>query len=134
MINLIVACGEDRVIGKMDDFLTIQEDWDYLWIQLRGSMIMGKSAIKSSRSILLTGGYCLTKVRHSLLPCPDRTLSGYGNFMATRQPIWICGGEAVYRKHFLCEPSLFNSYKKKFEGMFIFLMGKHISRVYPEKK
>ena len=121
MINLIVACGEDRVIGKNGRLpWTIQEDWDYFMDTTSGgSMIMGKICyqefekhIADREVIALTKSktfrYSHARTAHSL----DTAIS-----MATRQPIWICGGEAVYREAFPLASRLYLTLiKKKFEG------------------
>ena len=73
MINLIVACGEDRVIGKNGRLpWTIQEDWDYFMDTTSGgSMIMGKICYQEfEKHIADREVIALTKVRHSATPMP----------------------------------------------------------------
>ena len=104
MINLIVACDRNRVIGKNGKLpWSIQEDWDYfLRTTAGGAMIMGKICYQEFETyaegrelIALTRdrGYRFphAKTAHNM----KQALS-----LATQKPIWICGGEAIYQEAF----------------------------------
>lgn len=125
MINLIVACGNNRVIGK-DGRLpwSIREDWDYfLRTTAAGTMIMGKVCyqefevhIGDREVIALTRDknfrFAHAKTANSL---------DHGISLATRNPIWVCGGEALYREAFPMASRLYLTLiKKSFDGDIFF--------------
>ena len=104
MINLIVACDRNRLIGKNGKLpWSIKEDWDYfLKTTAGGAMIMGKICYQEFEThaggrevIALTRDrgfrFPFAKTAHSL----RQALS-----LATQEPIWICGGEAIYKEAF----------------------------------
>ena len=104
MINLIVACDRNRLIGKNGKLpWSIQEDWDYfLKTTAGGAMIMGKICYQEFEThaegrevIALTRDlgfrFPFAKTAHSL----RQALT-----LATQEPIWICGGEAIYKEAF----------------------------------
>jgi dihydrofolate reductase len=104
MINLIVACDRNRVIGKNGKLpWSIQEDWDYFMrTTAGGSMIMGKICYQEfephapDRDVIamtrdLEYRFPHAKTAHSI----KHALS-----LASHDPIWICGGEAIYQEAF----------------------------------
>ena len=102
MINLIVACGHNRVIGKKGRLpWSIEEDWDYfLKTTAGGTMIMGKTCydefepyIEEQEIIGLTRDnsfrFANAKTAHSL----KHALS-----QASLPTVWICGGASLYKE------------------------------------
>ena len=102
MINLIVACDLNRVIGKNGKLpWSIKEDWDYFMDKTSGgSMVMGKTCYyefepyAGGRELIVlthnvSSKFAKAKAANSL----DHALS-----LATHSPIWICGGEKLYEE------------------------------------
>ena len=104
MINLIVACGNNRVIGKNGRLpWSIKEDWNYFMeTTVAGSMIMGKICYQEFECHIGTREV-IALTRDSSFQYPHaRTANSLNTAisMATCRPIWICGGEALYREAF----------------------------------
>ena len=121
MINLIVACGQDRVIGKKGRLpWSIEEDWKYFMETTKGgSMIMGKVCYQEfekhieDREVIGLTRSTTFKYPHA------RTANSLqeGISIATRRPIWICGGEALYKEAFALADRLYITLiNKPFEG------------------
>ena len=102
MINLIVACDLNRVIGKNGKLpWSIKEDWDYFMEKTScGSMVMGKTCYyefepyaDGRELIVLTHNvsskFAKAKAANSLK---------HALALATHSPIWICGGEKLYQE------------------------------------
>lgn len=120
MINLIAACGNNRVIGK-DGRLPwhIQEDWDYFMQTTKnGSMIMGHTCYQEfaphskNRDVI-----ALTRNPHFHFPLAKTANSLQAAIsLASRNTIWICGGAALYKEAF---PLASRLYLTLIEGDFV---------------
>ena len=104
MINLIVACGKNRVIGNRGRLpWSIQEDWDYFMKTTQnGTMIMGRTCYQEfaphskNRDVI-----ALTRDPHFQFPLAKTANSlKEAISLASRNTIWICGGEALYQEAF----------------------------------
>jgi dihydrofolate reductase len=130
MINLIVACDQNRVIGKNGKLpWSIQEDWDYFMrTTAGGSMIMGKICYQEfephakDRDLI-----AMTKDRDYRFPYAKTAHSmQHALSLANHDPIWICGGEAIYREAFPLADSLYLTLiDDTFEGDVYFPEWKH---------
>ena len=121
MINLIVACGKDRVIGKNGRLpWSIQEDWDYFMkTTAGGSMIMGKICYQEFEGHI-GEREVIALTRETSFKYPNaRTANSLeaAISMANKKPIWICGGEALYREAFPLANRLYITLiDKEFDG------------------
>ena len=104
MINIIVACGLDRVIGRKGKLpWEIKEDWEYFLDTTRdGVLIMGrncftefKSYAKEREVIVLTRNPNLRFKHAQSAPSLQAAIS---RAEALGRKIWICGGENIYRE------------------------------------
>lgn len=121
MINLIVACDQNRLIGRNGRLpWSIQEDWEYFMKTTEGgSMIMGKICYQEfepyvgDRQVIALTKNQDYKFPHALTAnCLDSAI-----LMATQKPIWVCGGEAIYREAFpLADRLYLTLIHKKFKG------------------
>lgn len=140
MINLIVACGNNRVIGKNGRLpWTIPEDWDYFMNTTNGgSMIMGRTCYDEfaphshdREVIALTRDHTFrfphAKTAHSL----THALS-----LAENEQIWICGGEALYQEAFPLASRLYLTLiEHDFEGdVFFPSWEKTFSKILTQRK
>jgi len=130
MINLIVACDQNRVIGKNGKLpWSIQEDWDYFMrTTAGGSMIMGKICYQEfephakDRDLI-----AMTRDRDYRFPYAKTAHSiKHALSLAKHDPIWICGGEAIYREAFpLADRLYLTLIDDTFEGDVYFPEWKH---------
>ena len=104
MINLIVACGKNRVIGRNGKLpWAIKEDWEYFLEKTTGGvLIMGRNCFSEFESyaqerevIVLTRNPELVfkhaQAAHSLQ-------SALLKAQKLNKTIWICGGERIYEE------------------------------------
>ncbi len=101
-INLIVACGHNRVIGCNGKLpWSIKEDWDYFMnTTLGGSMIMGRTCYREfepfakERDVIALTRNKNYKFRHA------KTANSLKQALSltTKKTIWICGGERLYEE------------------------------------
>ncbi len=104
MINLIVACSRNRVIGK-DGKLPwrIREDWEYFLEQTRqGTLIMGRRCYNEM------GPHLLDREVIALSRNPEQSFEHArkaGSLpealklaQANDGEVWICGGQAIYEE------------------------------------
>jgi len=101
-INIIVACGHNRVIGKNGKLpWSIKEDWDYFMnTTCGGSMIMGRTCYrefepfaKEREVIGLTRNQSYNFPNAITANSLRQALS-----LATKKSVWICGGERLYEE------------------------------------
>ena len=104
MINLIVACARNRVIGK-DGRLPwrISEDWEYFLEKTRqGTLVMGRRCYDEMGKHLLdrkvvalsrnpTQSFEHARKASSLPEALEMAQSNDGD-------VWICGGQAIYEE------------------------------------
>ena len=103
MINLIVACSRNRVIGK-DGKLPwrIREDWEYFLEQTKqGTLIMGRRCYNEmgkhllDREVIALSRNPEQSFQHARkagsLPDALEMAAGGGE-------VWICGGQAIYEE------------------------------------
>ena len=104
MINIIVACGHDRVIGQKGKLpWEIKEDWEYFLDTTKGGvLIMGRNCFKEFESyaqerkvIVLTRNPNLSFKYARSAPSLRAAIS---LAEALGETIWICGGENIYRE------------------------------------
>lgn len=106
-INLIVACSENRIIGKNGRLpWRIREDWDWFMNHTRGGAnVIGRISYEA----MLRGGH-ITGDRKFQLVSRNKALAGPWTTVhdttqealeaarATALPIWICGGSKIYEQ------------------------------------
>lgn len=104
MLNVIVACGRGRVIGKNGRLpWKIKEDWEYfLRVTKTGTLVMGR------RCFAEMGSYTRERNVIALSRNPDVDFSGVRKACSLREAlkiaekddgdIWICGGRKVYEE------------------------------------
>ena len=104
MINLIVACARNRVIGK-DGRLPwkIREDWEYFLEKTKqGTLIMGRRCYHEM------GKHLLDREVIALSRDPDHSFTNARKASSLPEAlelarekdgeIWICGGQAIYEE------------------------------------
>lgn len=103
-MSLIVACAENRVIGRAGLLpWRIAEDWDFFRKQTTGAtVILGRLSFEAWRSILEDERHAIVVTRnesiardrvsvaHSLRAAIEKAKRDAG------QPIYICGGEKIF--------------------------------------
>jgi len=104
MINLIVACARNRVIGK-DGRLPwrIREDWEYFLEKTKqGTLVMGRRCYNEM------GKHLLDREVIALSRNPTQSFEharkasslpeALGLTQADDGDVWICGGQAIYEE------------------------------------
>ena len=104
MINLIVACARNHVIGKDGQLpWKIREDWEYFLEKTsQGTLIMGRSCynemgkhLRDREVIALSRdpacSFAHARKASSLPEALELARAGGGE-------IWICGGQAIYEE------------------------------------
>ena len=104
MLNIIVACGRSRVIGKAGRLpWDIKEDWDYfLGITKSGTLIMGKHCF-SEMGPHTNDRKVIALSRDPKIEFPNtRKASSLPEALTMAQrdggDVWICGGRIVYEE------------------------------------
>ena len=102
MINIIVACDRNNLIGKNGKLpWDIKEDWEYFMQKTEtGTMIMGRTCFQefeplaNQRNVI-----ALTRDRlHKFKSARTAHSLNQAISLVKNQPIWICGGEDLYRE------------------------------------
>ena len=101
-INIIVACGHNRVIGNNGKLpWSIKEDWDYFMnTTLGGSMIMGRTCYREFEPFAKEREVIgLTRNQNYKFPHAKTANSlKQALSLTTKKTIWICGGERLYEE------------------------------------
>ncbi len=106
-VYIIVAVAENGVIGR-DGRLpwNLPEDWQYfLDVTRHGVLVMGRRCwaefgrdnARDRDVIVLTRAHAAAVVGARTAPSLSEAL-GLAQSLAGNEPIWICGGESVYRE------------------------------------
>ncbi|MFP4166733.1 MAG: 2-amino-4-hydroxy-6-hydroxymethyldihydropteridine diphosphokinase [Opitutales bacterium] len=107
-VNCIVACAANRVIGRKGVLpWSAPEDWDiFLKKTLGGTLVMGRASFfemtreptwaQDRRFVVLT--HQRERVESMGAAVVDSVAAGVAAARETGRPVWICGGEAVYRE------------------------------------
>ena len=104
MINLIVACGRDRVIGKAGRLpWRIREDWEYFLNKTRqGTLIMGRRCYNEmgkhliDRKVIALSRNPEQSFEHARKA--DSLPAALESARSDEGEIWICGGQAIYEE------------------------------------
>ena len=106
MIDLIAACGHNRIIGKQGKLpWSIKEDWEYFLATTRGGiLIMGRHCYEEfeqfapEREVI-----ALTRNPEQKFPHAQKSNS-LGEALeicrAKKKTAWICGGREIYEESF----------------------------------
>lgn len=108
-MNLIVACDENRVIGRKGRLpWRIREDWRwFMGLTRGGACVIGRVSFEA----MLKGGHVTEKRRffvvssHAELAGPfsevfPDTASALAAAKKSGLPVWICGGSRIYEETF----------------------------------
>ncbi|MFP6854371.1 MAG: dihydrofolate reductase [Opitutales bacterium] len=104
MINIIVACARNRVIGKNGRLpWSIREDWEYFLEKTScGTLIMGSRCYREMGKHLLDREViALSRDPHRVFPHARKASSlpeALEMGRAKGDEIWICGGQAIYEE------------------------------------
>jgi len=125
-VNLIVACDENRLIGRNGRLpWRIREDWHWFMGHIEGgACVIGRVCYEA----MLAGGHVDEKRRFFLIS-RDESLAGphtevfhstadaIAAAKASGRPVWICGGMKIYEESFPVADRLYlTRVHEKFEG------------------
>lgn len=104
-LNLIVACAENRVIGRGGDLpWRIPEDWQFFRRQTTGrTVILGRISFLSWRSIFADDRDVIVLSRNRALAGPRVQVAGSlpdALVLAENSPreIYVCGGQRIFEE------------------------------------
>lgn len=104
-LNLIVACAENRVIGRKGKLpWRIAEDWQFFKRRTAGcTVILGRISFESWKSVLEDDRHVIVLTRNAALAGPRvRTAGSLADALALAEQsdreIFICGGQRIFEE------------------------------------
>lgn len=102
-VNLIVACGENRVIGRDGQLpWRIAEDWEFFRRQTTGQIVvLGRLSFEAWKSIAAEPRHAIVVTRHPEIARDSvQTAASLAAALALAEPlsgeIYVCGGERLF--------------------------------------
>lgn len=104
-LNLIVACAENRVIGRNGKLpWRIAEDWQFFKRRTAGcTVVLGRISFESWKSVLEDDRHAIVLTRNAALAAPRvRTSTSLADALVLAQDsdreIFICGGQRIFEE------------------------------------